>query len=288
MIDIFKRAPRSTGLVSGGSVCVWGPAGSPGKSTISLNLACELALSGRRVLLVDLDTYASSLTVMLGINEPPPGLAAAARLVGQGRLDGEQFQRLAIEFQVGSGTMSVLTGLGSQLRWPEITAEKTKGLIAAALESYEFVVLDLATPIEPGLKQVGGIVERNVASRTALQSCATAIAVMAADQVGVKRFCDSYEQLCELAGNPILIANRLRSSALGPRAQQQVEDAIMEICGSEIKWFIPEDRTSCDRSVLDMVPLAMLKRASGARQAIARFARHNFEISDGSKSPSAI
>lgn len=288
MIDLFKRAAPDPGPISGGSVCVWGPEGSPGKSTLALSLACELAMSGRRVLLVDLDTYSSSLAAMLGINDPPPGLAAAARLVGQGRLDGEQFDRLAVEYQVGRGTMSILTGLGSQARWPEITAEKTQGLVAAALQNYEYVILDLATPLEPGLKQVGGIVERNVATRTALQICATVIAVIAADQIGVKRFCDSYEQLCQLARAPILVANRLRSSALGVRAQQQVEDAIMEFCSQDIRWFIPEDRLACDRSVLDMIPLAMLKRSSSARQAIARFARSNFEIGDGRKSSRAI
>lgn len=288
MIDLFKRNGRDAAPVTGGSICVWGAAGSPGKSTLALNIACELATAGRRVLLVDLDTYASSIGTMLGISEPPPGLAAAARLVGQDRLDREQFERLAVEYQVGHGSLSVLTGLGSEPRWPEITADKARGLIAKALESYEFVVLDLATPLEAGLKQVGGIVDRNVATRTALEVCETTIAVLSADQVGVKRFCESYEQLRTLARAPILVANRLRSSALGVRAQQQVEDAIMEFCRCEIRWFIPEDRTSCDRAVLEMVPLAMLKRSSGARQAIAQFARHNFEIGDGRKSPRPI
>lgn len=288
MIDLFKRHVVDHSPVSGGSICVWGPSGSPGKSTLALNLACELALSGKRVLLVDLDTYSSSIGTMLGINEPPPGLAAAARLAGQGRLDHEQLARLAVEHQAGRGSMSVLTGLGSDLRWPEITSDKIQGLIASALESYEFVILDVASPLEVGLKQVGGVVDRNVATRSALESCTTSIAVFNADQVGVKRLCDSYEQLCHSARTPILVANRFRSSALGGSAKQQIEDAILELCRSEIRWFIPEDRASCDRAVLEMVPLAMLKRSSGAKQAIAQFARHNFNIGDGRKTPSAI
>lgn len=287
MIDLFRR--RTTGArVAGGSICVWGPSGSPGKSTFALNLSCELALSGRKVLLVDLDTYASSIGTFLGIHQLPPGLAAAARLVGQGRLDGEQFSRLSIAHEAGKGTLSVLTGLGSESRWPEITAEKTRDLIAAAAQSYEFVVLDVASPLESGLKQVGGVVDRNVASRTALENCTTAVAIFNADQVGVKRFCEAYEQLASLVRSPILVANRLRTTALGASAKVQVEDAILEMCRSEIKWFIPEDRASCDRAVLEMVPLAMLKRSSGARQAIAQFARKNFDIADGRKSASAI
>jgi hypothetical protein len=75
---------------------------------------------------------------------------------------------------------------------------------------------------------------------------------------------------------------------LGTSAKAQVEDAILEMCRSEVRWFIPEDRSSCDRAVLEMVPLAMLKRSSGARQAIAQFARTNFDIGDGRKSAGAI
>jgi MinD-like ATPase involved in chromosome partitioning or flagellar assembly len=288
MIDLFKRQRLDRSQLAGGSICVWGPAGSPGKSTVALNLACELSLAGRRVLIVDLDTYSSSLGTMLGIVQPPPGLAAAARLVGQGRLDSEQLSRLAIEHQVGKGSLSLLTGLGSELRWPEITSEKTTGIIAAAVANYDYVVLDLASPLEVGLKQVGGVVDRNVATRTALETCNIALAVLSADQIGVKRFCDSYEQLSGLVREPAIIANRLRSSALGVGARQQIEDAIMELCRSEIKCFIPEDRASCDRAILDMIPLAMLKRSSSARQAIAQFARQHIDISDGRKSSSAI
>ena len=288
MIDLFKRQRGDTAPITEGAICVWGPEGSPGKSTFALSLACELALSGRRTLLIDLDTYSASIGTMLGINEPAPGVAAAARLVGQGRLDRDEFFRLAISYQVGKGVLSVLTGLASDLRWPEITSEKTQALISAANQNYEYVILDVASPLEAGIRHVGGIVDRNTATRTALQVSASSIAVLNADQVGVKRFCDSYEQFSALAKAPILVANRLRASSLGSDARQQIKEAIAEICQAEVKWFIPEDRGSCDRANLDMVPLAILKRSSDARQAIAQFARQNFGIGDGRKSPHSI
>lgn len=288
MIDLFKRQRGDTAQITEGAICVWGPEGSPGKSTFALSLACELALSGRRTLLIDLDTHSASIGTMLGINEPAPGVAAAARLVGQGRLDSEQFSRLAISYQVGKGTLSVLTGLASELRWPEITFEKTQALISAANQNYDYVIVDVASPLEAGIRHVGGIVDRNTATRTALQVSANSIAVFNADQLGVKRFCDSYEQFSALAKAPILVANRHRSSALGSDAKRQIKEAIAEICQTEVKWFIPEDRASCDRANLDMVPLAILKRSSDARQAIAQFARQNFGIGDGRKSPRSI
>ena len=58
----------------------WGPAGSPGKSTVAANLACEMALLGKRVLLVDLDTLSPSLAIALGLVDTPAGLSACLRL----------------------------------------------------------------------------------------------------------------------------------------------------------------------------------------------------------------
>ena len=288
MIDIFKRKLTDQTRIAGGSICVWGPNGSPGKSTLALNLACELASAGKRVLLLDLDTQSASLGFMIGINEPGPGVAAAARLVGQGRLDAEQFLRLAVQHQVGKGALSILTGLGSEVRWPELTEEKVRGIISCAEQNFDFVILDVASPLEAGLKHVGGVVDRNVSSRTALEVSTQVIVVFNADQIGVKRLCDSFEQMKLLARQPILVANRFRTTALGGSAKQQIKDAVLEICDSEVNWFIPEDRASCDRAVLEMIPLVMLKRTSGARQAIAQFVRQNFELGDGRKTASAI
>ena len=288
MIDLFKRQSTNQTLISGGSICVWGPTGSPGKSTLALNMACELASSGKQVLLIDLDTYSASIGILLGVAEPGPGVAAATRLVGQDRLDSEQFLRLAIKYQVGKGVMSVLAGLGSELRWPELSAEKVRGIISRATQNYDYVILDVASPLEAGLKHVGGVVDRNVSTRTALEVCTLSIAVFNADQIGVKRLCDSFAQMSQLAPSPILIANRFRTTALGSGAKQQIKDALLEMCQSEVNWFIPEDRASCDRAVLDMIPLVMLKRSSVARQAIAQFVRQTFEMGAGLKVPVAI
>lgn len=288
MIDLFKRQPRKQGLIARGSVCVWGPSGSPGRSTLALNLACELASSGKAVILLDLDTYSASQGTLLGISEPGPGVAAAVRLVGQGRLDAEQFMRLTTQHQVGRGSLAILTGLGSEVRWPELTVEKTRGLISCATQNYDFVILDVAASLESGLKHVGGVVDRNVVTRTALEESDQSIVVFNADQIGVKRLCDSFEHLSSFVETPILVANRFRTTALGGGAKQQIKDAVSELCRSEVDWFIPEDRASCDRAVLEMIPLATLKRSSAARQAIAQFVRQTFELGPGQLLPSKL
>ena len=284
MIDLFKRSNSPQAPAASRSICVWGPAGAPGKTTLAVNLASELALEGKRVLLIDLDTYSPSISDHFGLVDQPPGLTAAARLVGQGRFDLEQIERLAVRYEVGVGQLAILTGLSSSSRWPEISAEKIEGMLAVALEQFEFVVVDIASPLESSIRQVGGAIDRNVAARTALARCNLVLAVVAADPIGVKRFLDAHEALSVLASNVQVIVNRLRSSALGVKARQQVDDALVEFTGRSAAAFIPSDFDSCDKALFEMVPLAMMKRSSPARQAIAQFARLNFVPSEARKS----
>ena len=276
MIDLFKRkAVSAVADEHGSSICVWGPVGSPGKTTLAINLACELSLAGKRTLLIDLDTYAPSIAQSLGLGEQQPGLAAAARLVGQNRLDQEQLERLAISYEVGSGRLAVLAGLGTAVRWPEISSEKTQSLIAIASQFFDHVIVDVGSPLEPGVRLIGGVVDRNTAARAAIQACDNAVAVFSADPLGVSRFLEVFEQFDGLREGGILVANRLRASALGQRPRRQVEDAIMQFCRRDVDAFIDSDAESCDRAALEAVPLAMMKRSSKARQSIAQFARLN-------------
>ena len=276
MIEFFKHKSALNVEVINRSICVWGPTGSTGKTTVAVNLACELALEGNRVLLVDLDTYSPSISDFLGLVDHPPGLASAARLVGQGRFDLEQIERLSVGFEVGSGKLAILTGLSNPSRWPEISGEKTEGLISAGQEHFDFVVVDVAPHLESSVRQVGGAVDRNVVARTALGCCSKSLAVISADSVGVKRFIEVFEQAADLSNDLEIVANRVQSSALGARAKRQVEDAVHLFSNRQIAATIPDDPDSCDRALLEMVPLAMMKGSSPARQAIAHYVRRSF------------
>ncbi|MGV2903222.1 P-loop NTPase, partial [Microbacterium sp. AGC62] len=70
-------APRS--LHPHRVIAVWGPHGAPGRSRIAIELAVELARSGRATALVDADTVAPSLALLLGLSDDAPGIAAACR-----------------------------------------------------------------------------------------------------------------------------------------------------------------------------------------------------------------
>ena len=50
----------------GKHIVCWGSSGS-GKSSIATNLAFELALSGKKIFLVDADSYHPSIAALLGL-----------------------------------------------------------------------------------------------------------------------------------------------------------------------------------------------------------------------------
>src|SRR5207248_10550877 len=66
------------------SVLVTGPSAGDGKSTTSINLACALAASGKRVLLVEADSRRPTLAHALGVRASPQ---LADRLAGRAPLE---------------------------------------------------------------------------------------------------------------------------------------------------------------------------------------------------------
>ncbi|MGZ4444610.1 MAG: AAA family ATPase, partial [Nocardioidaceae bacterium] len=93
---------------AGRLVAVWGPAGAPGRTTVAVGLATELAALGRPTLLLDADPYAGAVGQHLGVLDEVSGLLAAARSANAGALDPDRLAGYAR--QVGE-RLRVLTGL---------------------------------------------------------------------------------------------------------------------------------------------------------------------------------
>src|SRR5699024_729732 len=110
-------------------VSVCGPPGSPGRSTIALNLASEIALSGAPVLLIDADIWGAALAQMFGVLTDSAGLAAAVRAADQGTLDAAGLDRLAPQV---SSRLRLLTGLPRASRWREVSAASLQTVLEVA------------------------------------------------------------------------------------------------------------------------------------------------------------
>lgn len=258
------------------TIAVWGPVGSPGKSTIALNLACELALSGASVFLLDLDLVAPSLAQMLGLTEHPAGLAAACRLAAQNRFDIMQLERLSVRVAAGRQSVALMTGISSSTRWPEVTTESLITILELASQHFDYLVLDLASSLESGLRQPHVALERNQVTSLAISLSEFVIAVCAADPVSIERFLANEPFVRQsTAGEPLILVNRLRKSVLGASAKNQITETLSRLANLSVHGFVPDDPAACDQALLEAIPIALARRSSGAKQAIAMFTQNH-------------
>ena len=260
----------------------WGPAGSPGKSTVAANLACEMALLGKRVLLVDLDTLSPSLAIALGLVDTPAGLSACLRLADQSRLTADEYHRLTVSIQLGRHDLRFMPGLNSPSRWPEVTADRFVRLLESIKSEIEIVVVDLpqATSFITHLNHPSVLAQNMDLGRDAflvefLRQVSKLVLVSGCDPVSAHRFLAAREYLEEFAiqVNPYTVVNRFRTSSLGSKAKTELEDTFLSLAKVRIDAFIPDEPENLDKALLNGLPLTLLKRSSPARQVISNLAR---------------
>ncbi|MFE1645609.1 CpaE family protein [Microbacterium sp. P01] len=254
-------------------VAVWGPAGAPGRSTIAIELALELARGGRHVALVDADTHAPSIAIALGIADEGPGFAAACRHAEIGGLDARELTRISVPWD-GSG-VDVLTGINRPSRWPELSDARVTAALAACRTWADHTVVDVGAALERDEEIVSDLdgPRRNAATLAALRSADLVVAVVAADPIGVARFLRGYTELRAAIGTtPVaVVANRLRPGALGIDARGQVRRALDRFGGIDDVWFLPMDPRSADAALLAARPIAEVAPRSPFTLALRRF-----------------
>ncbi|WP_296648085.1 P-loop NTPase [Rhodoluna sp.] len=262
-------------MASAKLIGIWSAGGSAGKSSIALGLAAELAAAKQRVLLIDADIYSPSLALMLGLVDHSAGLAAACRIASQDRFNQFELERFSVRVPVGSQEFSLMTGISSSSRWPEVSAERFENLLESIREEFDFIICDLASNLEVGLRQQGSGQERNALTQSVLKTVDQIIGICIADQVGISRYLQQLPELTDLRpkGEVYTLVNRLRSSVLGANAKQQISETLARLGQVSPDGFIPDDSTAFDLALKNARPISLAKRGSAAKQAIELFAR---------------
>ncbi len=267
-----RRRPPSRGRI-GAIIAVWGPAGAPGRSTIAIELAVELARGGRNVGLVDADTHAPSIALALGLADEGPGFAAACRQADFGRLDAGELTRVSTP--LGRSGVQVLTGINRPSRWPELSESRVTAALAVCREWAEHTVVDVAAPLERDEEIMTDLdgPRRNAATLAALRSADLVVAVAGADPIGVSRFLRAHSELrATIGATPVVVvANKLRPGALGIDARGQVRRTLDRFGGIEDVWFLPQDPRSADAALLSARPIAEVAPKSPLTLAVRRF-----------------
>lgn len=258
-------------------VVVWGPAGAPGRTVVSINLAAEAALHGARVLLVDADTYAASVAASLGMLDEAAGLAQACRLADQGRLDADALRRCATPVSVAGGSVAVLSGLTRHDRWPELRASALELVLERARQVWDLVVVDVSSPLEADEEISTDFLapRRNAGALSAVAAADTVLALGAADALGVPRLVKALPDLDDAApGAAVLVVmNKLRPAATGRAARAAVTEAWERFSpGHPIAHTLPWDPAVCDAALLAGAVLAETAPRSALRQEITALA----------------
>ncbi len=258
-------------------IAVWGPAGSPGRTSLAISIAAELAEAGATVALGDADTHAASIDPSLGLLDEAPGFAAACRLAGSGALNVSEFERIAEWNRSGHSGFWVLTGLGRPSRWPELTADRVAGAIAAARDWVEVLVLDTASSLEQDEELSSDLVapRRNAATIASVRAADHVIAVGAADPIGLARYLRAHAQLLETAApdRVTTVVNKVRSSAIGLNPSAQITQTLARFGGISDPVLVPWDPAAFDAALLSGRPLLDASPRSAARIAIRKLVR---------------
>jgi Flp pilus assembly CpaE family ATPase len=268
--------PDGTGISDsspGRLVAVWGPTGAPGRTTVAIQLAAELARTGTATLLADADVYGGVVAQVLGLLDEAPGLAAAARLANNGQLDLEALARAA---PYVAPDLRVLTGISRAARWPELRPSALGQVWSLCRRLAAWTVVDCAFAIEQDeeLSFDTAAPRRNGATIETLQDADVVLAVGTADPVGVQRLVRGLSDLEEVApgGRPRVVLNRVRRSAVGAHPRTQLAAALEQHAGVADVAFVPDDPAALDAALLNGQLLVDVAPDSPARVAFAALA----------------
>ncbi|MGN6634256.1 MAG: AAA family ATPase [Oryzihumus sp.] len=266
-------APDGVATPEGSLVAVWGPTGAPGRTTVAVTVAAELAAAGTPTLLVDADTYGGCVAQTLSLLDEAPGLAAAARAAEHGTLDVVALARLAPEVTPG---LRVLTGLPKPERWPEIGAASLERVLTLARQVATVTVVDCGFSLEDDeeLSYDTLAPRRNATTLTALSLADTVLAVGAGEPIGLQRLVRGLRDLSAVpCPEPVVVVNRVRAEAVGWQPERRIRDALQRFAGVRSPHLVPDDRSALDAVLLSGRTLAEEVPGSPARLALAELAR---------------
>jgi Mrp family chromosome partitioning ATPase len=228
---------------------VWGPAGAPGRTTVAVGLAAELAAAGCEVLLLDADPHAASVAQHLGVLDESSGLLAAVRAANAGSLAPDRLASLARQV---APRLRVVTGLPRPDRWPEVRTVAFEDLLDVAVAQAAYVVVDVGSSleVEPSDPFGSSAPQRNQMTLTALEHADEVLVVGAADPVGLARLARGLVELRDVVPRvrPRVVVTRTRPT-LG-WSDREIHAMVEGFVAPVGMHFVPEDQPAADRALM--------------------------------------
>jgi MinD-like ATPase involved in chromosome partitioning or flagellar assembly len=260
-------------------IAVWGPTGAPGRTTVAIGVASELARAGVETMLADADSYGGVVGPMLGLLVEVPGLVTVVRLAGNGLLD---LGQLADTARTVAPHLRVLTGIIRADRWAQLRPAALEDVWEVCRELCAVTVVDTGFCIEQDEDLVfdSSVTRRNGATLTTLECADVVVVVGSADPVGMIRLLQSLDDLRDLApmATVRVVVNRVRRSTIHINVRGQIADLVSEHAGTRPYAFIPYDSAAFDTASAVGRPLGEVLPSSPARTALQDLAERLVDV----------
>lgn len=233
-------------IPKGKLVAVWGPKGAPGRTTVAVQLAAEIAAREPRTALVDADTYGGDIAQMLAIVEELPTIVWGAQMAAEGRLDAEKIASM-LRRTSPSGPV-LLPGIDRTELWNDISTFGWERLLDVFLGSFAFSIIDVGFGLEGG---DGRDHDRDRLARQTIAEAHHVVGVCRADPVGMKTFLWSAERLKAIRplDDVTIVANQV-----APGDADEVRYILKKHVGKRPLVCLPhrpgETRAAIDRGVV--------------------------------------
>ena len=242
-------------------IAIWGPSGSPGRTSTAIAVADELAARGLRTCLIDADLRSPAIAVALGIAEPSGGILAAARQADSGLTDA------VLPARTVRGNLAVLTGLAHPSRWPDIRPAALSLAIARCARSFDAVVVDPGpAPLTATGTGPTGDHDPDACAAACLEAADVVIAVARDDVMGIARLTWAWPSIARV---PVALGLvRVPGASRGGR--RALADAGVAVPVESIPWERAWSRAlAAGATLAETAPRSSARRAYRALAALA-------------------
>ena len=244
-----RALAAASGHGSGSMICILGPKGGTGKTVSTSNLACALALAGKRVAAIDLDLQFGDLALSMGVR-PETTIHDLAN--SPGSLDSEKLDSYLVPHESGA---RVLVAPTRPDHAAGITVDFLRDIYSLLRATNDFVVADTSPGFTPEVI-------------SAIDASSDICMLSMLDTLSLKNTRLGLETL-DLMGydsaHTVLVLNRA-DSRVGIS-----DDDVERIVGRKPEVRIPSD-VEVTRSVNDGKPIVLAKPKSEAAQSFQRLA----------------
>jgi len=260
--------PTQSGEVPRGRVvAVWGPAGSPGRTSVAVALGQHAAAQGVSTMIIDADTMNPGVADVLGIRADAAGIIAACRHAEQGNLDVAALARCA---RAIDPYLRILSGVSSRARRSELRPAALSRMLEMSRTLNELTIIDVGALLDSD-EFIAGTASLVDPGASILGQVDVLIAVSSCEPVGLAKLVTAIDRIRSLLGQAQIhaVINRVRPSVVTAAREPALAEFIAEHAGIASVWMVPDCRDEFDaaanssRTISEQAPKSRAVQAFG-------------------------